>query len=207
MYVMAGILTVIPTYSKAEVIHGKPQEHIAHSPSFYAARLLLLVMSTVYPCASHLATQLNWSKAHANSYLTWMFVQNGVPMDSDRFTKALQRFTDLHLGYSLGLRSHRQFMSAVLTRLCPRSFGVDDETDYEIKEIKRQFDHSEHTADLHYGISNEDTIPEMPIWKIESHQRVCMGYHAFLKQLHPDVLKKDYDSEVNISILNRHQRN
>ncbi|KAG6876445.1 hypothetical protein C0992_012929, partial [Termitomyces sp. T32_za158] len=92
LFIINNTLTFISTYTKSRNIHGVTRQ-VAHSPSFRVSRLLLLLLSSVYPAAAHMAVMCLMPKEHAENYLTHVFVQSGHIMKTDNFSKALASFT------------------------------------------------------------------------------------------------------------------
>jgi hypothetical protein len=72
--------------------HGKL---IARCPSHSASRLLLVVLGIIYP--AELATFI-MSVEKAKSYLSYVFIQDGAPMNTWDFSQAVGAVTQHYLG-------------------------------------------------------------------------------------------------------------
>ncbi|KAG6877227.1 hypothetical protein C0992_010569 [Termitomyces sp. T32_za158] len=173
MFIINNTLTFISTYTKSRNIHGVTRQ-VAHSPSFRVSRLLLLLLSSVYPAAAHMAVMCLMPKEQAENYLTHVFVQSGQIMKTDNFSKALASFTKHTLNCPMG----------------KIDFHLPDEDDEDLKMVHDLFNHSVRTGEQHYALQINDALPGFSHTSIASDQRVCFRWHACINQLHPSLAKE-----------------
>lgn len=205
MFIINNTLTFISTYTKSRNIHGITRQ-VAHCPSFRVSRLLLLVLSSVYPAAAHLAAMCLMAKEHAENYLTHVFVQSGQIMKTSDFSKALSSFTQHILDRPMGMRDWRQVMCSIMLNIGHIDFHLPDDDDEDLKMIHQLFSHSIETGEQHYALQINDALPGFSHTSIASDQRVCFRWHACINQLHPSLMKeiKDANMVLEFIFLNLH---
>ncbi|KAG6898861.1 hypothetical protein C0993_003473 [Termitomyces sp. T159_Od127] len=174
MFIINNTLTFIATYTKSRNIHGVTRQ-VAHSPSFRVSRMLLLLLSSVYPAAAHMAVMCLMPKEHAENYLTHVFVQSGQIMKTDNFSKALSSFTKHMLNRPMGMRDWRQVMCSIMLNIGRIDFHLPDDDDEDLKMVHGLFNHSVKTGEQHYALQINDALPGFSHTSIASDQREIKG--------------------------------
>ncbi|KAG1777585.1 hypothetical protein EV702DRAFT_1197204 [Suillus placidus] len=95
IFILNGLLTISTTYIKTASIQGHGKL-IAHCPSHSMSRLLLVVLGVIYPAAAELATFVI-SVSKARSYLSYVFLYDGTPMNTHNFSQSIGAITQWYL--------------------------------------------------------------------------------------------------------------
>ncbi|KAG2740332.1 P-loop containing nucleoside triphosphate hydrolase protein [Suillus brevipes Sb2] len=186
IFILNGLVTVSTTYVKTASIQGHGKL-IARCPSHSASRLLLVVLGVIYPAAAELATFV-MSVEKAKSYLSYVFIQDGVPMNTRDFSQAVGAVTQRYLGRALGMRDWRQLMSTMLVNISKVDFGIVDEEDAGLLAIHDAFGHSQSVAEAHYALQSTNALTEISHTAVSSMQRVSKRWHATIEKLFDRLL-------------------
>ncbi|KAG1855080.1 hypothetical protein C8R48DRAFT_776481 [Suillus tomentosus] len=181
VFILNGLLTISTTYVKTASIqsHGKL---IARCPSHSTSRLLLVVLGVLYPAAAEIASFI-MSVDKAKAYLSYVFLHDGIPMDTHKFSQSIGAITQRYLGRALGMRDWRQLMSTMLINIAKVNFGIIDEEDAPLLAIHDAFGHSQSVAEAHYALQTTNALTEISHTAVSSMQRVSKRWHTTIGQL------------------------
>ena len=194
VFILNGCLSIVTTYVKTQHIQGHGRL-IIRTPAPSISRLVIFILSVVYPVASKLACFV-MDVSLARNYLSHLFVHHGNVLNSDKFSVILRHYTDKFLDYPMGLREWRQVMCSMLCCLAGTDFGAPDEDDHDLAAIHSQFGHSAVVADAHYGIQGTNALPTISHTSVRSMQRVSARWHKSLGCSHPHLLDNAGDSSL-----------
>ncbi|KAF5351279.1 hypothetical protein D9757_014549 [Collybiopsis confluens] len=191
-----GLLTIITEYSKTQSMTGAGHI-IARAPAFQVSRLLVLLISTLYPAAGYINCFIGADKLHCLPYFYEIFVLHGNSMTTKDFTRTLGEFNQANAGLDLKLADFRQFMSCVLISSTHCSFTDPDEEDENVRAAHESFNHSVETGRQMYGVDDVGKRTRIAPDALARMQQVSLRWHAFIGLLHPILLEK---IPVNASI-------
>ncbi|KAF8054097.1 hypothetical protein FPV67DRAFT_1683436 [Lyophyllum atratum] len=174
LFIFSNILTFAPAYNKNRDIHGTGP-------------------------AARLAPYVHMNARDANNYLTYVFVQNGQVMNTDRFSAALASFTYDNFHKTMTMRDWRQVMCTIMVNIGHIDFGIPDEEDEDLKAIHDSFNHSRAQGEHSYAIQTSNALEHFSHTAIASDQRVCFRWHACIGQLHPSLASQFNNPDDEIS--------
>jgi hypothetical protein len=180
LYILNGLVTISTTYVKTASIQGHGKL-IARCPSHAVSRLLLVVLGVIYPAAAMLSTYV-MPIDKAKTYLSYIFVQNGSVMDTDKFSHSISDITLRYIGLGMGMRDWRQVMSTMLVNIARVDFGSADQEDHELAAIHHAFGHSQSVAETHYALQTTNALTEISHTAVASMQRVSKRWHSTIGQ-------------------------
>ncbi|KAF5390736.1 hypothetical protein D9757_004567 [Collybiopsis confluens] len=189
VFFINGFLTIITEYSKTQSIKGAGNL-LARIPAFQVSRLLILVLSLVYPAAGYINCYLGADKLSCSPYFYEMFVLRGKSMTSDNFSKVLGEYNKINAGVELKLADFRQFMACVLISSTHSNFTELKDEDDNVQAAHQSFNHSVETGRKHYGLDDVGQGTRIAPDAIAHMQQVSLRWHAFMGMLHPILLKK-----------------
>lgn len=188
VFILNGCLSIVTTYVKTQHIQGHGRL-IIRTPAHSISRLVIFMLSVLYPVAAKLACFI-MDVSLARNYLSYLFIHNGNILASDKFSSILRLYTEKFLDLPMGLREWRQVMCSMLCCLAGTDFGTPDEDDHDLVAIHSQFGHSGVVADAHYGIQGTNALPMISHTSVRSMQRVSARWHASLCCSHPNLPEK-----------------
>lgn len=197
VYLLNNLLSTYIRYSKTQSTR-QTANAIVRVPAHAVCKLLIFMLSTVYPAAECLMTIINPSVAY--NYHSQLLLQSGQPMTTDVMSKSLQDMTSRGICMALGLRQFRQFNCFILTKL-----GVvaeSTESGEILNEILvKQSNHSLRTADRHYGVQSSNAFPDVAASTIEKQQSSSLSVHIAFGIACPALAKSWGKHEVRSSLF------
>ncbi|KAK0475973.1 hypothetical protein EDD18DRAFT_1366707 [Armillaria luteobubalina] len=191
VFVFNGMLTIVTNYVKTKSIQGHGVR-VARCPSFVVSRLLILLVTTVYPAATHMYMLVKAGSSNNSSdfYESHLFVLSGRRMVTDDFSETTREITSTYLGAPLGVSSWRQFMHTMLVNLAKVDFTSSDQLDEEVQHVHAMFAHTKEVGQQHYSIQISNALADISSTSVSSNQRISIRWHGVNNLLHPNHLAK-----------------
>ncbi|KDQ22054.1 hypothetical protein PLEOSDRAFT_1079608 [Pleurotus ostreatus PC15] len=178
IYFTNGVLTFVTFYNKTQHNTGRPSM-IPRAVPPRLARLFIILIAVIYPCTRVIAAILH-TKQHAVLYETCIFVHRGRPLNTERMTEILRRFTQESFIFPLGVRDCRHLMKFVLKHAV--GIALQDETS-ENSSLYRILDelwgHSSKVSQTYYAVE-QDTFSHIASNEVTKAQIFSLAYHEWL---------------------------
>ncbi|KAF4590588.1 hypothetical protein EYR38_009890 [Pleurotus pulmonarius] len=178
IYFTNGVLTFVTFYNKTQHNTGRPSM-IPRAVPPRLARLFIILIAVIYPCTKVIAAILH-TKQHAVLYESCIFVHRGRPLNTERMTEILRRFTQESFVFPLGVRDCRHLMKFVLKHAV--GIALQDETS-ENSSLYRILDelwgHSSKVSQTYYAVE-QDTFSHIASNDVTKAQIFSLAYHEWL---------------------------
>lgn len=189
------MLGTVAGYSKTQSIKGFA-DFLLRTPAVAVSRLLLVVISVLYPAAAYLGVHVGLSVEACNNYFNFLYVTSGQLMKAKQFGKVLESGTHTIFHIPLGLRDMRQLMDTVVKEVLKKNFDEVRDAEEMLDDIEGSFGHKADIAKQHYSLDFSAHARIAPS-DIESQQAVSIGWHRFLG-LRLDSMA--YDNSVTATV-------
>ncbi|KAG1838940.1 hypothetical protein C8R48DRAFT_679966 [Suillus tomentosus] len=119
----------------------------------------------------------------AKVYLSYVFLHDGTPMDTHKFSQSIGANTQCYLGHVLGMRDWRQLMSTMLISIVKVNFGIINEEDALLLAIHNAFGHSQSVTKAHSALQTINVLTKISHTAVSLMQRVGKRWHTTIRQL------------------------
>ncbi|KAF4571763.1 hypothetical protein EYR40_008286 [Pleurotus pulmonarius] len=178
LYFTNGVLTFVTFYNKTQHNTGR-KSMIPRAVPPRLARLFILLLAVVYPCAKYIA-RIQSSEAHAVLYHSSIFVHRARPLNTERMTEILRRFTQASFIFPLGIRDCRHLMKFVLRHAVGVSLQDDPgDTPSLYRVLDGLWGHSSKVSQTYYAVE-EDTFAHIDAKDVTKAQIFSLAYHEWL---------------------------
>ncbi|KAF4567079.1 hypothetical protein EYR36_010695 [Pleurotus pulmonarius] len=178
LYFTNGVLTFVTFYNKTQHNTGR-QSMIPRAVPPRLARLFIILLAVIYPCVKYIAA-MQTSKDHAALYSSCIFVHRARPLNTERMTDILGRFTQETFIFALGVRDSRHLMKFVLRHAVGLSLQEDPgDTPSLYRILDGLWGHSSKVSQAYYAVE-EDTFSYIDDKEVTKAQIFSLAYHEWL---------------------------
>ncbi|KAF7425915.1 hypothetical protein PC9H_008277 [Pleurotus ostreatus] len=178
LYFTNGVLTFVTFYNKTQHNTGRPSM-IPRAVPPRLARLFIILLAVIYPCTQYIAN-IQSTKAHAVLYSSCIFVHRARPLNTERMTDILRRFTQETFIFPLGVRDCRHLMKFVLKHAVGLALQEDPGDSPSLYRIlDGLWGHSSKVSQTYYAVE-EDTFSHIDAKDVTKAQIFLLAYHEWL---------------------------
>ncbi|KAJ8694439.1 hypothetical protein PTI98_009363 [Pleurotus ostreatus] len=178
LYFTNGVLTFVTFYNKTQHNTGRPSM-IPRAVPPRLARLFIILLAVIYPCTKYVAS-IQSTKAHAALYSSCIFVHRARPLNTERMTDILRRFTQEYFIFPLGVRDCRHLMKFVLKHAVGLALQEDPgDTPSLYRILDGLWGHSAKVSQTYYAVE-EDTFSHIDAKDVTKAQIFSLAYHEWL---------------------------
>ncbi len=178
LYFTNGVLTFVTFYNKTQHNTGR-SSMIPRAVPPRLARLFIILIAVIYPCVKYIAAIVT-SKDHAALYESCIFVHRARPLDTERMTQILRRFTQESFVFALGVRDCRHLMKFVLKHAVGLALQADEgEAPSLYRMLDEMWGHSSKVSQAYYAVE-QDTFSHIDARDVTKAQIFSLAYHEWL---------------------------
>ncbi|KAF9493147.1 P-loop containing nucleoside triphosphate hydrolase protein [Pleurotus eryngii] len=178
LYFTNGVLTFVTFYNKTQHNAGR-KSMIPRAVPPRLARLFILLLAVVYPCTKYTA-RIQSSQDHAVLYNSCIFVHRARPLNTERMSEILRRFTQEAFIFPLGVRDCHHLMKFILRHAVGLSLQDDPgDTPSLYRILDGLWGHSSKVSQAYYAVE-EDTFSHIDAKDVTKAQVFSLAYHEWL---------------------------